>query len=127
MTGVFGLRHIHNVDTAIKALTVAALKGSGVVLQPRLILSEALMSGSLTEVLQDERPKVMPVNLLYKSKQLPLKNRTFVDYILDEIVNNRRLKVMIMLAFELWYIELPSRLLHVTLSHPLLFLALAVQ
>jgi len=127
LTGVFGLRHIHNVDTAIKALTVAALKGSGVVLQPRLILSEALMSGSLTEVLQDERPKVMPVNLLYKSKQLPLKNRTFVDYILDEIVNNRRLKVMIMLAFELWYIELPSRLLHVTLSHPLLFLALAVQ
>ncbi|RWX54779.1 hypothetical protein EDI28_13595 [Photobacterium chitinilyticum] len=127
MTGVFGLRHIHNVDTAIKTLTVAALKGSGVVLQPRLILSEALMSGSLTEVLQDERPKVMPVNLLYKSKQLPLKNRTFVDYILDEIVNNRRLKVMIMLAFKLWYIELPSRLLHVTLSHPLLFLALAVQ
>lgn len=87
-THAFDRQHTRLQSNSGLALKVAALRGAGVILQPRLILSEVLMNGSLVEVLQSERPKAMPVNMLYKSKQLPLKTRTFVGYVLGELVDN---------------------------------------
>lgn len=81
-TQAFDRQHTRLLSNSGQAQKVAAVKAAGVVLQPRLILSQELIKGSLVEVLQGERPKAMPVNMLYKSKQLPLKTRTFVDYIL---------------------------------------------
>ncbi len=65
-----------------QALKVAALKNTGVLLQPRLLLEEELARGDLIEILSDNVPPPMPVHILYKSKALPLKTRTFIEYIL---------------------------------------------
>ncbi|OLQ80514.1 LysR family transcriptional regulator [Photobacterium proteolyticum] len=85
-THAFDRQHTRLLSNSGQALKVAAEKGAGVVLQPRLILSDALCDGVLIEVLKDERPKAMPVHMLYKSKQLPLKTRTFVDFVLAVLV-----------------------------------------
>jgi len=53
-----------------------------VVLQPRLLLDEELERGNLIEILSDSVPTPMSVHILYKSKGLTLKTRTFIEFVL---------------------------------------------
>ncbi|MBB1270908.1 LysR family transcriptional regulator [Shewanella sp. SR44-3] len=64
------------------SLTHAAIKGLGIVLQPRMVLAQAISQGSLYVIDTLSPPTPRPIHLLYKNKQLPLKTRAFVNYFL---------------------------------------------
>jgi DNA-binding transcriptional LysR family regulator len=49
------------------------------------LVEDELEKGTLKEILPGCAPKPKPVHLLYKTKQLSLKNRTFVDFLLSEL------------------------------------------
>ncbi|WCE32402.1 LysR substrate-binding domain-containing protein [Vibrio sp. SCSIO 43137] len=70
-------------------LKYAAINGLGVTLQPELLLTEELESGRLTQILTSHTPKPSPIHLLYKDKQLSVKNRTFVEFVLASIRENK--------------------------------------
>ena len=84
-TQAFDRQHTRLTSNSGQALKVAALKGTGVLLQPLLLLQEELTSGELVEVLKDHKPPVMPVNLLYKSNTPSLKIRTIIEFILESL------------------------------------------
>lgn len=63
-------------------LKLAAIKGLGVVLQPKILVEPDLNTGHLVQVLQTASPTPKPIHLLYKDRQLSLKNRTFADYVM---------------------------------------------
>lgn len=67
------------------ALKLAALAGIGVVLQPKISLATEFENQSLIEILPNITPLFRPINLLYKSKFMPLKTRTFIEFLLSEI------------------------------------------
>ena len=81
-TLAFDKQHTRLTSNSGQALKVAALKGTGVLLQPRLLLSEELHRGELIEILRDQVPTPTPVHVLYKSKALPLKTRVFIEFVL---------------------------------------------
>ncbi len=62
----------------------AALQGLGVLLQPEMLVEPHLASGALREVLVDKHPSAKPIHLLYKAKQLSVKNRTFAEFIVKK-------------------------------------------
>ena len=66
-------------------LRYAALQGVGVLLQPTILVSEEIERGALLEILAGMAPLPKPIHLLYKTKQLSLKNRTFVEFLLAEL------------------------------------------
>ncbi|MEZ9232888.1 LysR family transcriptional regulator [Vibrio amylolyticus] len=66
-------------------LKFAAIQGAGVLLQPNILVQEEVDSGKLVEILEGSAPKAKPINLLYRSKHLSLKNRTFINFVLDAI------------------------------------------
>lgn len=66
-------------------LRYAALQGVGVLLQPTILVAEEIERGALVEILPGMAPLPKPIHLLYKTKQLSLKNRTFVEFLLAEI------------------------------------------
>jgi len=84
-TQAFDRQHTRLTSNSGQALKVAALKGTGVLLQPLLLLQEELTNGELVEVLKDHQPPVMPVNLLYKSNTPSLKIRTIIEFILESM------------------------------------------
>ena len=63
-------------------LRYAALQGVGVLLQPTILVAEEIERGMLLEILPGMAPSPKPIHLLYKTKQLSLKNRTFVEFLL---------------------------------------------
>lgn len=63
-------------------LRYAALQGVGVLLQPTILVAEEIERGMLLEILPGMTPLPKPIHLLYKTKQLSLKNRTFVEFLL---------------------------------------------
>ncbi|MEC7940876.1 MAG: LysR substrate-binding domain-containing protein, partial [Pseudomonadota bacterium] len=63
----------------------AALQGVGVLLQPTILVAEEIERGALLEILPGMSPSPKPIHLLYKTKQLSLKNRTFVEFLLAEL------------------------------------------
>lgn len=64
------------------ALKQAALKGWGILLQPRVLVENELLQGSLIELLSDYAPAPRPVHLLYASREhQSLKLKLFIDYI----------------------------------------------
>jgi len=63
-------------------LRYAALQGVGVLLQPAILVAEEVKRGALLEILPGMAPLPKPIHLLYKTKQLSLKNRTFVEFLL---------------------------------------------
>ncbi|UGA55861.1 LysR substrate-binding domain-containing protein [Vibrio sp. VB16] len=65
------------------ALKVAALQGLGIMLQPKISLTSEITDQSLIQILDDESPTSNPIHVLYKSKFIPIKTRTFVDYLLE--------------------------------------------
>ena len=77
--------HIRLTSNNGDVLRYAALQGVGVLLQPRILVEEELEKGALQEILVGQTPKPKPIHLLYKTKQLSLKNRTFVDFVLNEL------------------------------------------
>ena len=66
-------------------LRYAALQGVGVLLQPTILVSEEIDRGALLEILPGMAPLPKPIHLLYKTKQLSLKNRTFVEFLLASL------------------------------------------
>ncbi len=66
-------------------LRYAALQGVGVLLQPTILVAEEIERGTLLEILPGMSPSPKPIHLLYKTKQLSLKNRTFVEFLLAEL------------------------------------------
>lgn len=66
------------------ALREAALQGAGLLLQPRILVADALASGQLISVLDKVVPPSRPVNVLYRQDRQPLpKIREFVDFIAE--------------------------------------------
>ncbi|MCK8082247.1 LysR substrate-binding domain-containing protein [Vibrio sp. 1CM24A] len=63
-------------------LRYAALQGVGVLLQPTILVAEEIDRGALLEILPGMAPLPKPIHLLYKTKQLSLKNRIFVEFLL---------------------------------------------
>lgn len=70
-------------------LKYAAVSGLGVTLQPELLLADELKSGSLVQLLKQFSPKPAPIHLLYKDKQLSVKNRTFVEFAIEAVRENK--------------------------------------
>ena len=66
-------------------LTQAAIDGLGVVLQPSIVVKEAIDTGLLVNIASLTPPEAMPIHLLYKDKNLPLKTRTLIDFIVAEL------------------------------------------
>jgi len=81
-TQAFDRQHTRLTSNSGLALKVAALKGTGIVLQPMLLLQDELASGELIEILKGHTPPAMAVNVLYKSKSPSLKIRTMIEFIL---------------------------------------------
>ncbi|WP_299793273.1 LysR family transcriptional regulator [uncultured Shewanella sp.] len=81
-TRAFDQQHSRLTSNSGQALKVAALKGAGIILQPRLLLSGELMRGELIQVLGHQVPKPAPVHIMYKSKALPLKTRVFIEFVM---------------------------------------------
>ena len=81
-THAFDRQHTRLTSNSGQALKVAALKGTGILLQPLLLLQEEFANGKLIEILKDHIPPAMPVNVLYKSKTPSLKIRTMIEFIL---------------------------------------------
>ncbi|MCW8328957.1 LysR family transcriptional regulator [Photobacterium sp. SDRW27] len=68
-----------------QALKTAALRNTGIILQPRLLVAEELKQGALCAILEKSTPPPSPIHLLYKGKSQPLKIRTFIDFFLDAL------------------------------------------
>ncbi|QUJ70430.1 LysR family transcriptional regulator (plasmid) [Photobacterium sp. GJ3] len=66
-------------------LKYASIQGAGVLLQPKILVEQEIASGHLVEILKDAVPKAKPIHLLYRSKHLSLKNRTFIDFVLGAV------------------------------------------
>jgi len=81
-THAFDRQHTRLTSNSGQALKVAALKGTGILLQPLLLLQEEFANGKLIEILKEHIPPAMPVNVLYKSKTPSLKIRTMIEFIL---------------------------------------------
>ena len=81
-THAFDRQHTRLTSNSGQALKVAALKGTGILLQPLLLLKEEFANGELIEILKEHIPPAMPVNVLYKSKTPSLKIRTLIEFIL---------------------------------------------
>lgn len=69
----------------------AALRGLGVLLQPKMLVEPYLANGELREVLAGLHPKSKPIHLLYKAKQLSVKNRTFAEFIVEKCRDSKPL------------------------------------
>lgn len=66
-------------------LRMAAIAGAGLLLQPEILLSEALASGKLVRVLEAYTPHPRPVHLLWRQDLRPLPKLTrFVEHVLKE-------------------------------------------
>lgn len=69
-----------------QALREAALKGIGIILMPKVLLSHDIQAGQLVEVLKDFTPPSRPVNAVYpKERQTTPKLASFVDYLAEHL------------------------------------------
>jgi len=65
-----------------QALLAAALKGIGIIMMPKVLMTEHLEKGTLVEVLKEFTPAPRPVNAVYpKEKQATKKLTSFVDFL----------------------------------------------
>lgn len=66
------------------ALKQAALKGWGIVLQPKMLVNQELEMGSLIEILANSRPSPRPIHMLYPSrKNKSLKLASLIQYVMQ--------------------------------------------
>lgn len=81
-TDAFDLNNSQFSSNNGMALKKAAIKGWGILLQPKMLVNEELESGSLVEVLVNSKPKPRPVHMLYKSREnKTLKSDLFITYL----------------------------------------------
>ena len=81
-TSPFKSNHTRLASNNGDVLKYAALQGVGVLLQPMILVEQEIKQQKLIQVLKDSSPQRRPIHLLYKSKQLSLKNRTFADFVI---------------------------------------------
>ncbi len=62
-------------------LLQTALAGSGIVLQPKILLQSSLDSGRLVQLLTDKSPQTKPIHAIYKHKPLSVKHKALIDFI----------------------------------------------
>jgi DNA-binding transcriptional LysR family regulator len=68
------------------ALRAAALAGAGLILQPEVLLADALRSGDLVVVLDHFAPPPIPVHLLYLQDPYPRRRlASLVDFLMAEL------------------------------------------
>jgi DNA-binding transcriptional LysR family regulator len=68
------------------ALRAAAIAGAGLLLQPEVLLADAVRSGELVAVLDDFLPPPLPVNLLYLQDPHPRRRlASLVDFLLKAL------------------------------------------
>jgi len=73
------------VCNAGQGLRQAALRGAGLLLQPRVLVADDLAAGRLVSVLEAHVPEARPIHLLYRQDRQPLpKMTTFVDFLLAQ-------------------------------------------
>ncbi|MDV7104577.1 LysR family transcriptional regulator [Vibrio sp. TH_r3] len=84
-SNTFDLNNTRLTSNNGDVLKFAAINGAGILLQPRILVEEEIQSETLIELLQTYTPRPKPIHLLYRSKQLSLKNRTFVDFVLRKV------------------------------------------
>lgn len=82
---IFGKRHFRLLSNSGVVLTRAAIDGLGVILQPTIVVSEAIAAGLLVNIDCLLPPEAMPIHLLYKDKNLPLKTRALIDFIVEQL------------------------------------------
>jgi DNA-binding transcriptional LysR family regulator len=69
-----------------EALRVAALRGVGLIQQPRVLLVEELRAGRLVQVLPEYALPSLPMHLVYLPDRRPTpKLRTFIDFVLERL------------------------------------------
>jgi len=69
-------------------LKLAAIKGLGILLQPKILIEQELRSELLVPILTKESPAPKPIHLLYKGRQLSVKNRIFSDFVIRKCREN---------------------------------------
>lgn len=67
------------------ALKAAALHGAGVILQPDILVRNEIANGRLVEVLTGFTPVPKPIHLVFRSRELSIKNRTFIDFAVEKL------------------------------------------
>ncbi|MBB1425078.1 LysR family transcriptional regulator [Shewanella sp. SG44-2] len=82
---LFGKRSFRLLSNSGLVLTQAAIDGLGIILQPQIVVEEAIKAGLLINVSALIPPDAMPIHLLYKDKNLPLKTRTLIDFIIRQL------------------------------------------
>ncbi|MGI2109208.1 LysR family transcriptional regulator [Shewanella frigidimarina] len=82
---LFGKRSFRLLSNSGLVLTQAAIDGLGIILQPQIVVQEAIKAGLLTNLSVLTPPEAMPIHLLYKDKNLPLKTRTLIDFIIRQL------------------------------------------
>lgn len=74
-----------NSDSGM-ALREAALRGIGIIMMPKSLVSGDLKSGALVEILHDAVPEPRPIYAVYPSKRQSIpKVKTFIDFIDSEL------------------------------------------
>ncbi|PKG56460.1 LysR family transcriptional regulator [Shewanella sp. GutDb-MelDb] len=90
-TDAFSKRNSRLASNNGHALRAAALNGAGIILQPRILVCKDIEFGALEEVLAEFTPIAKPIHLVYRSRTLSLKNRTFLDFVLKNLSTNNQL------------------------------------
>ena len=68
------------------ALRAAAIAGAGLVLQPEVLLADAIAGGALVAVLDDYLPPLLPVHLLYLQDPYPRRRLAdLVEFLIAEL------------------------------------------
>ncbi|NOH97222.1 LysR family transcriptional regulator [Vibrio sp. 99-70-13A1] len=81
-TSHFKNNHTRLASNNGDVLKYAALQGVGVLLQPLILVEQEIEQQQLIHILESSSPEAKPIHLLYKNKQLSLKNRTFADFVI---------------------------------------------
>jgi len=82
---IFGKRSFRLLSNSGLVLTQAAIDGLGIILQPSIVVDDAICAGLLSPISSLTPPEAMPIHLLYKNKNLPLKTRTLIEYIVSQL------------------------------------------
>lgn len=86
---VSGSLQCDNGDTLLEA----AISGLGLLVLPYWMVHKQLASGELVEVMPDFEPAPLPIHVVYPERRyLPLKVRSFVEFLTEEFSRNPVLK-----------------------------------
>jgi DNA-binding transcriptional LysR family regulator len=84
-TDAFSKRNTRLASNNGHALKAAALNGAGIILQPSILVYKEIEHGTLIELLDEFTPVPKPIHLVFRSRTLSIKNRTFIDFVVGEL------------------------------------------